>query len=37
MCIAGLNDGNIDYVAESIADVLKRRHSLIAQDETHAG
>lgn len=25
MCVAGLNDGNIDYVAESIADVLKRR------------
>jgi len=25
MCVAGLNDGNIDYVAESIADVLRRR------------
>jgi aromatic-amino-acid transaminase len=25
MCVAGLNDGNIGYVAESIADVLKRR------------
>jgi aromatic-amino-acid transaminase len=25
MCVAGLNDGNIDYVAESIAEVLQRR------------
>jgi len=25
ICVAGLNDGNIDYVAESIADVLKHR------------
>lgn len=27
MCVAGLNDGNIDYVAESIADVLRRRQA----------
>ena len=25
ICVAGLNDGNVDFVAESIADVLKRR------------
>lgn len=25
MCVAGLNDRNIDYVAESMADILRRR------------
>lgn len=25
MCVAGLNDANLDYVARSIADVLKAR------------